>query len=231
MADAHDKQRELDAVLGALGHEARRQILVTVWFHAGAMSAGEIAARFAHSWPTTSRHLRVLEQAGLLEFEKDGRTRRYRLNHDRLQIVRDWLRWFQDAPPMPEGQPAAPPQVVLRNIALAYPEAREQASAGEIVIAVRKRPFLVLREGDGDWALRLKLPHSRGAALRLPFAEPVVYRLGTSDWVAASFGPGQEVPLELLWEWVDESYRAVAPKRLLTDVPGPPAVPRTPRGS
>jgi DNA-binding transcriptional ArsR family regulator len=228
MMGTHDKQHELDAVFATLAHEARRHILAVVWFRGGAMSAGEIAGHFAHSWPTTSRHLRVLEQAGLLEFEKQGRTRLYRLSHARLQIVHGWLRWFRQGPPVEEvpAATAAPPEVILRNIALAYPEAREEVSSGERVILVRKRPFLVLRTETGRWELTAKLPCSREAALRLPFAEQVRYRLGQSEWVVARFGPGDEPPLELLWEWIDESYRSVAPKQLLADIPGPPAGPQ-----
>lgn len=39
------------------------------------MTAGEIAERFSCTWPTTSRHLRVLESAGLVRVEKRGRAR------------------------------------------------------------------------------------------------------------------------------------------------------------
>ena len=112
----------------------------------------------------------------------------------------------------------------MRNIALAYPEAREAVAPGERVILVRNRPFLLLRGEGGQWGLSARLPQSR-EVLRLPFAEPVRYRLGKSDWVAARFGPTDEAPLELLWEWIDESYRATAPKRLLADIPGPPGGP------
>lgn len=58
------------------------------------MTAGEIAQRFSCSWPTTSRHLRVLERAGLLTHEKRGRERLYRLNRKQLDVVREWLAWL-----------------------------------------------------------------------------------------------------------------------------------------
>jgi DNA-binding transcriptional ArsR family regulator len=89
---------ELDAVLGALAHPARRQILLTIWFRGGEMGSGDIAARFRHSWPTTTRHLRVLEEAGLVTQEKQGRTRVYRVNRDKLTGVREWLAWFDPKP-------------------------------------------------------------------------------------------------------------------------------------
>lgn len=58
------------------------------------MTAGEIASIFEHAWQTTSRHLRVLEAAGLLDQEKQGRMRIYHIRRKRLELVRDWLTHF-----------------------------------------------------------------------------------------------------------------------------------------
>jgi DNA-binding transcriptional ArsR family regulator len=85
----------LDAVCSALAHPARRQILLTMKFRGGSMTAGEITGRFGHAWPTTTRHLRVLEAAGLVSFQKRGRKRVYRLELKRLEIMNEWLRWFE----------------------------------------------------------------------------------------------------------------------------------------
>ena len=85
---------DLEAVFAALAHPARRQILLTVKMWGGSMSAGTIAGRFAHAWPTTTRHIRILEDAGLLTQRKEGRTRIYSLNKARLDVVKDWLKWF-----------------------------------------------------------------------------------------------------------------------------------------
>ena len=60
----------------------------------GEMSAGDVAARFSHAWPTTTRHLRVLEHAGLVRFERRGRKRVYRVEHGRLGLFTEWLSWF-----------------------------------------------------------------------------------------------------------------------------------------
>ena len=84
-----------EAVFGALAHPARRRILLTIYFNGGGMPAGEIAAMFAHAWQTTSRHLRVLEAAGLLSQERQGRMRVYRLQRKRLALVTEWLAHFQ----------------------------------------------------------------------------------------------------------------------------------------
>jgi len=83
---------EIDRVFSALAHQARRHILQVLNARGGAMSAGDLAARFAHSWPTTTRHLRVLEQAGLVSVDNDGRYRYYRLDRKALLTVTNvWL--------------------------------------------------------------------------------------------------------------------------------------------
>ena len=97
MAPKSPKQRleELDAVMTALAHPARRQILLTIHFRGGTATAGEIAARFAHTWATTTGHLRVLESAGLLTHRRDGRARHYQINGAGLALVEEWLGWFK----------------------------------------------------------------------------------------------------------------------------------------
>jgi DNA-binding transcriptional ArsR family regulator len=62
------------------------------------MTAGEIAERFACSWPTTTRHLRILERANLVRVKKRGRERVYQLDRKTLRgTVRKWMRWFEDS--------------------------------------------------------------------------------------------------------------------------------------
>ena len=90
------QQDAYETVFGALAHPARRRVLLAVYFNGGAMSAGEIAAMFAHAWQTTTRHLQVLERAGLLTHERQGRMRIYRIERKRLALVSDWLAHFQD---------------------------------------------------------------------------------------------------------------------------------------
>ena len=102
MAQRESKPR-IDAyelVFSALAHAARRRVLLTIFFNGGSMTAGEIAAIFDHAWQTTTRHLRVLEKAGLLSHEKKGRTWIYRIQHKRLELVRDWLAHFSKKPTM-----------------------------------------------------------------------------------------------------------------------------------
>src|SRR5260370_16664821 len=85
-----------EAVFGALAHPARRRVLLAVYFNGGAMTAGEIAALFAHAWQTTTRHLQVLEAAGLLTHERQGRLRIYRIQRTPLALVSDLLAHFPD---------------------------------------------------------------------------------------------------------------------------------------
>lgn len=83
-----------EAVFTALAHPVRRRILLTMNFEGGSMTAGEIADMFEHAWPTTTRHVQVLETAGLLRHERQGRSRVYHIDRKRLELVRDWLDWF-----------------------------------------------------------------------------------------------------------------------------------------
>src|SRR5437016_6730070 len=83
-----------EVVFSALAHPARRRVLLAVYFAGGAMTAGQIASMFEHAWQTTTRHLQVLEAAGLISHERKGRQRIYRLERKRLALVNDWLSTF-----------------------------------------------------------------------------------------------------------------------------------------
>ncbi|NUR63551.1 MAG: helix-turn-helix transcriptional regulator [Catenulispora sp.] len=76
---------ELDRVFSALGHQTRRAILLVLHANGGQMTSGAIASRFDCSWPTTTRHLRVLEEAGLVRAVLHGRERVYELDAARLR--------------------------------------------------------------------------------------------------------------------------------------------------
>ena len=101
---------DIEAVFGALAHDARREIVLLLSRSGGELPSGYLAARFSHSWPTTTRHLKVLEDAGLVEVRREGRTSLYRLNRERLQgVLEGWLRLLE--PPTPEKKwPATGPR-------------------------------------------------------------------------------------------------------------------------
>jgi predicted DNA-binding protein (MmcQ/YjbR family) len=103
----------------------------------------------------------------------------------------------------------------LLRAALSYPEAWEDHPWGETVVKVRKKIFIFLSRDDRALRITCKLPQSSQAALSmLSFAEPTGYGLGRSGWVTATFAERDKVPVEMLHEWMDESYRAIAPKKL-----------------
>jgi predicted DNA-binding protein (MmcQ/YjbR family) len=111
-------------------------------------------------------------------------------------------------------------QGILRTFALAYPGAHEEFPWGERVIKVKGKVFVFLGRDDQGLGLSVKLPQSRLMALGLPFASPTAYGLGKSGWVTVQFGPREKPPMDLMRAWIDESYRAVAPKKLVASLPG-----------
>jgi predicted DNA-binding protein (MmcQ/YjbR family) len=64
----------------------------------------------------------------------------------------------------------------------------------------------------------VKLPQSGADLLQMPFAEPMGYGMGKHGWVTLLLMRDDRAPLEFLEAWIDESYRAVAPKRLLAEL-------------
>ena len=103
----------------------------------------------------------------------------------------------------------------LRKAALEYPEAHEDMPWGHHAIKVRGKTFIFLAADAETFSLSVKLPSSAGVALGLPYVSPTEYGLGRSGWVTARFSRTKSLPGEVLRLWIDESYRAVAPKRLV----------------
>jgi len=87
---------EIDDVFSALAHPSRRQILTVLRVRGGVMTSGELASRFACSWPTTTRHLNVLVAAGLISAKKRGREREYACEMDLLvSVAGGWIDRFR----------------------------------------------------------------------------------------------------------------------------------------
>ena len=83
----------LDAVFGALGHPTRRAILTRL--AKGEADVSELSEPFGLSQPTISRHLRVLEAAGLIEGSRDAQRRPRRLRLSPMKDAADWIESFR----------------------------------------------------------------------------------------------------------------------------------------
>lgn len=96
MRDGVAELDDFEVVFAALAHDTRRHILAVLNARGGSMTAGDIAGRFSCAWPTVTRHLGVLLDAGLVRVEARGRERVYHLERDRLVSVTDgWMRAFR----------------------------------------------------------------------------------------------------------------------------------------
>lgn len=108
----------------------------------------------------------------------------------------------------------------LRKHALGYPHAVEDFPWGHSAFKVNGKIFLSIYLDDKTktMGLSMKLPVSGKMALTLPFASPTRYGLGKSGWVTSQFAASDEIPLDMLLEWVDESFRAIAPKKIVAQM-------------
>ena len=94
---AERELEEFERVFRGLAHASRRHILIVIEANGGRMGAGKIAQRFSHSWPTVSRHLRILEQSGLVSIDAVGRERIYAI--DKALLFRAGRGWFEHFSP------------------------------------------------------------------------------------------------------------------------------------
>ena len=84
----------LDSTFAALSHSTRRGILARL-ARQGETSVSELAAPYKMSLPAVSKHLRVLEQAGLLARQKDGRVHRCRLRAEPMKDAAAWIERYR----------------------------------------------------------------------------------------------------------------------------------------
>ena len=116
----------------------------------------------------------------------------------------------------------------LRALALSFPGAREDFPWGERVVKANGKIFVFLGHDESTRPplMTVKLVESHGHALALEGAGPTGYGLGRAGWVNVPLH-AEGVTLELLCDWIEESYRIVAPKRLVAELdrrsshPGP----------
>lgn len=86
-------QAELDRLFAALSDSTRRSILETLG--RGPATVSELTEPFGVSLTAIKKHLRVLEEAGLVETEKVGRSRHCRLGTERLEDAVSWISFYQ----------------------------------------------------------------------------------------------------------------------------------------
>ena len=130
----------LDSVQVQSFLSVRRHILV-VRFRGGAMTAGEIASRFQCTWPTVSRHLRVLEHAGL-PAGKTGPHPRL-LDTDRLEVIHEWLEWLEHGEKRNATDETPQRRMTGRSAVRArFPGTHEDHPWGEHVAKVGKKVFV-----------------------------------------------------------------------------------------
>lgn len=110
-----------------------------------------------------------------------------------------------------------PVRAKLLEFALSLPEAIEDHPWGETVAKVRRRVFVFFGGDPIRHRITVKLVESHGHALSIEGAEPSGYGLGKAGWVTVPVD-ADGVDLGLLCDWIEESYRIVAPKRLLAQI-------------
>ena len=122
-------------------------------------------------------------------------------------------------------RPTDPVLRALRERGLRYPGAHLKSPwPGHLDLAVNDKTFVYLSVEGEPMKIGCKLPRSSEVALLLPFCSPTPYGLGKSGWVSARFDDGAEIPVEMLEAWIDESYRAQAPKKLVKLLDASPVV-------
>lgn len=84
---------------------------------------------------------------------------------------------------------------------------------------MKDKTFAYLSVPGEPFSVSCKLPTSAALALDVDGAAPTGYGLGKSGWVTLT-PTGTLPPRALLEAWIDESYRAVAPKRLVAELDG-----------
>lgn len=104
----------------------------------------------------------------------------------------------------------------LEELALSFPEAWPDEPWGDRCVKVGKKIFLFVSGPDAERpVMTAKLPESRDHALSYPEAAPTRYGLGKHGWVTIYIDQVPVEEREVLLDFVEESYRAVATKTLV----------------
>ena len=118
-----------------------------------------------------------------------------------------------------------PDAKTLRKAAMAYPHTVEDFPWGHHAFKVAgKKAFMFLgATEDGGFSFSMKLPYRNTEALKMKGAEPTGYGMAKSGWVTFTYGAKAKPPMDKLIDYLDESWRAVAPKKMQGAVAAPKA--------
>ena len=94
MGKVHTRSRHLDATFAALSDPTRRAILARL--ASGETSVTALAKPFKMTMPAVSKHLKVLERAGLITRSRDAQLRPCRLEVARLKEASDWIAKYRE---------------------------------------------------------------------------------------------------------------------------------------
>ena len=110
----------------------------------------------------------------------------------------------------------------LRRFALSLPGAAEDFPWGERVVKVNGKVFVFLgRDRSQTPMITVKLEESHPHAMSIEGSEPTGYGLGRAGWVNVPLD-AEGVTLDVARDWIEESYRIVAPKRLVKELDATP---------
>ncbi|TLS47924.1 MmcQ/YjbR family DNA-binding protein [Streptomyces montanus] len=123
---------------------------------------------------------------------------------------------------MPATRSALKKWEQVRDFALGLPGAAEEFPWGESVAKVNKKVFVFLGVDDGSHPLgitvKLKDDAAHAHAMTSPGAGPAGYGLGKAGWVSIPLEEKGAPAAELLCDWVEESFRTIAPKKLIAEL-------------
>ncbi|MEL7157602.1 MAG: MmcQ/YjbR family DNA-binding protein [Actinomycetota bacterium] len=107
----------------------------------------------------------------------------------------------------------------LRAHALSFPEVHEGTSCVNRAFKARTKNFLFLGEKEDEYRIMLRLENSVAEARKL-VADHDRWTIGNTKWVTMLFGPDEAPPSGLVERWIEESYRTLAPKKLVRELDG-----------